>query len=123
MAASLRLRGSSAYLGRSHSRVLRLCVINLLDAIVKSFWSHGECTLNSQEEDFQALIRRVVEESGISQAQLARDAGLSYAALRAWIIGARTPRTESLIQLAAGLEGRSDALRGLAKQFRRAAEQ
>jgi transcriptional regulator with XRE-family HTH domain len=76
----------------------------------------------SSEDDFQALIRRVVEESGISQAQLARDAGLSYAALHAWIIGARTPRTESLVQLAEGLEGRSDALRALANQLRRAAD-
>jgi transcriptional regulator with XRE-family HTH domain len=80
------------------------------------------CTLSSQDEDFQALIRRVVEESGISQAQLARDAGLSYAALHAWIIGARSPRTESLIQLAGGLESRSDALRELAKQLRQSAQ-
>lgn len=63
----------------------------------------------------------MVEESGISQAQLARDAGLSYAALHAWIIGARSPRTESLIQLAEGLESRSDALREIAQQLRHAA--
>ena len=78
------------------------------------------CTLSGQDEDFQALIRRVVEESGISQAQLARDAGLSYAALHAWIIGARSPRSDSLLQLAEGLESRSDALRELAKELRRA---
>jgi transcriptional regulator with XRE-family HTH domain len=78
--------------------------------------------LSGHEEDFQALIRRVVEESGIPQAQLARDAGLSYAALHAWIIGARSPRSESLVQLAEGLERRSDALRELGKQLRRAAE-
>ncbi|WP_414676728.1 helix-turn-helix domain-containing protein [Longimicrobium sp.] len=64
----------------------------------------------------------MVEESGISQAQLARDAGLSYAALHAWIIGARSPRTDSLIQLAEGLESRSDALRKLAERLRRAAD-
>ncbi|HST61975.1 MAG TPA: helix-turn-helix transcriptional regulator [Longimicrobium sp.] len=74
------------------------------------------------DEDFYALIRRVVEESGISQAQLARDAGLSYAALHAWIIGARTPRMESLVQLAEGLESRSSELRKLADQLRRASE-
>ncbi|HEX6368524.1 MAG TPA: helix-turn-helix transcriptional regulator [Longimicrobium sp.] len=78
------------------------------------------CTLSNQGEDFQALIRRVVEESGISQAQLARDAGLSYAALHAWIIGARSPRSDSLLQLAGGLESRSDALRELAKELRQA---
>ena len=79
-----------------------------------------KCILSCPEEDFQALIRRVVEESGISQAQLARDAGLSYAALHAWIIGARSPRSDSLLQLAGGLESRSDALRELAKELRRA---
>lgn len=58
----------------------------------------------------------------MSQAQLARDAGLSYAALHAWIIGARSPRTESLVQLAQGLESRSGMLGELAKQLRRAAD-
>jgi len=47
---------------------------------------------------------------------------MSYAALHAWIIGARTPRTESLLQLADGLEARSDALRKLAEDLRRAAQ-
>jgi predicted transcriptional regulator len=83
--------------------------------------SVGRESLSSQNEDFQALIRCVVEESGVPQAQLARDAGLSYAALHAWIIGARSPRTESLVQLAEGLESRSDALLQLAKELRRAA--
>ena len=89
---------------------------------MSSFFGYRQrCTLSSQDEDFQALIRRVVEESGISQAQLARDAGLSYAALHAWIIGARSPRTDSLVQLAEGLESRSDVLRRLAEQLRQSA--
>jgi transcriptional regulator with XRE-family HTH domain len=62
------------------------------------------------------------EASRISQAQLARDAGLSYAALHAWITGIRSPRAGSLVQLAEGLESRADALRDLAAQLRRAAE-
>lgn len=56
------------------------------------------------------------------EAQLARDAGLSYAALHAWITGIRSPRAGSLVQLAEGLESRADALRELAAQLRRAAE-
>lgn len=77
--------------------------------------------LSDHSEELRALIRRVVEESSIPQAQLARDAGLSYATLRAWILGSRTPRPESLVQLAEGLESRADALRGLANELRRAA--
>ena len=98
-----------------------VCNLFYLTSFVKYFWSHPEGSLSSQGEDYQALVRRVVEESGISQAQLARDAGLSYAALHAWIIGARSPRVESLVQLAAGLESRSNALRELANQLRHAA--
>lgn len=62
-----------------------------------------------------------MDASGISQAQLARDAGLSYAALHAWITGIRSPRPGSLVQLAEGLESRSDALRELAMQLKQAA--
>jgi hypothetical protein len=58
----------------------------------------------------------------VAHAQLARDAGLSYAALHAWITGIRSPRAGSLVQLADGLESRSEALRQLAAQLRRAAE-
>ena len=80
-----------------------------------------EDELNDDLDEVRALIRRVVEESKIPQAQLARDAKLSYATLRAWILGSRTPRPESLVQLAEGLESRADALRGLANELRRAA--
>ncbi|HEX6041064.1 helix-turn-helix transcriptional regulator [Longimicrobium sp.] len=74
-----------------------------------------------REQDLQALVREIVDASGISQAQLARDAGLSYAALHAWITGIRSPRPGSLVQLAEGLESRSDALRELAMQLKQAA--
>nr|WP_276510407.1 helix-turn-helix transcriptional regulator [Longimicrobium terrae] len=78
--------------------------------------------MSKEEQDLQALVRDIVDASGISQAQLARDAGLSYAALHAWITGIRSPRPGSLVQLADGLESRSEALRQLAAQLRRAAE-
>lgn len=81
-----------------------------------------ETPLAKREQDLQALVRDIVDASGISQAQLARDAGLSYAALHAWITGIRSPRAGSLVQLAEGLESRADALRELAAQLRRAAE-
>lgn len=51
-----------------------------------------------------------------------RNAGMRYAALHPWIIGARTPRPDGLLQLADGLEARSDALRNLADELRGAAK-
>lgn len=77
--------------------------------------------LRDRSEELRALIRRVADESGLSQYQLARDAGLSYATLHAWIIGARAPRSESLLQLVEGLEARANELRRLAEKVRREA--
>lgn len=77
--------------------------------------------MNGDEEEIQALIRSVVEATGLPQAQIARDSGISYAALHAWVHGLRSPRTRSLLQLADGLESRSDTLRELAQQLRAAA--
>jgi transcriptional regulator with XRE-family HTH domain len=82
-----------------------------------------ESHLSEREQDLQALVRDIVDASGISQAQLARDAGLSYAALHAWITGIRSPRPRSLVQLAEGLESRSNTLQGLAAGLRSAAGQ
>ena len=79
--------------------------------------------MSSGEEELRALIRSVVDASGLPQVQLARDSGLSYAALNAWLTGLRSPRTRSLLQLADGLESRSDELRELARKLRTAAEQ
>jgi len=80
-----------------------------------------EDALTKEEQDLQTLVRDIVDASGISQAQLARDAGLSYAALHAWVTGIRSPRPGSLVQLAEGLESRSHALQELATQLRQAA--
>ena len=78
--------------------------------------------LEDRTEELRALVRRVVEDSRLSQQQIARDAGMSYAALHAWIIGTRTPRSDSLLQLAAGLELRADTLRKLATELRESTE-
>lgn len=88
---------------------------------MESGYDLRRCALEKHSEELRALIRRVVEESRLSQHQLARDAGMSYAALHAWIIGKRTPRPESLLQLADGLDSRAEALQKLARELRRAA--
>lgn len=69
-------------------------------------------------EELRRLIRRIVSESGVSQQQLARDAGLSYAAVHAWLVGARAPRPESLLQLIDGLEARANELQRLASSLK-----
>ncbi len=71
------------------------------------------------------LIAKVIEQSGIPRAQLARDADLSRASLNSWTAAgkaAREPQPESIQKLAAGLEHRAELLRELAEQLRRAAE-
>jgi transcriptional regulator with XRE-family HTH domain len=65
------------------------------------------------------VIRRVVNESGLTQAQLAEDAGLSYAGIRAWLKGEREPQTESRKKLAAGLRKRAARLEELAREVDR----
>lgn len=67
------------------------------------------------------LISRLVKESQVTRTQLAKDAGLSYAALHSWIVGAREPRPESLHQLAAGFKRRAEVLQGLAEELEKAA--
>jgi len=67
------------------------------------------------------MVRRVVEESGVSRATLARDAEVSYHAIHAWITGRRTPEPESLARLAAGLRRRAGRLEELAAELERAA--
>lgn len=69
----------------------------------------------------QTLAREAIQRSGLTKAQLARDAGLSEAALHAWIASQREPGPDSLDRLAAGLEGRAEELWRLAAGLRRAA--
>ncbi len=75
-------------------------------------------------EEVRMLVRRALEESGIGRSQIARDAGLSRAALNAWTAegrAARSPRRDSLHQLAAGFRNRADRLRELADELDAAA--
>lgn len=74
-------------------------------------------------EEVRMLIGRVIQQSGVSRAQLARDAELSSAALNAWTArgkASREPQPESLQKLAAGLDRRAEILRGLAEEVREA---
>ncbi len=68
------------------------------------------------------LVSKAVQDSQVTRTQLAKDAGLSYAALHAWIVGARRPRPESLHQLAAGFRRRADVLTEIATELEKAAE-
>lgn len=65
----------------------------------------------------RTMLRRIVDESGVPQAQLAEDAGVSYASIRSWLIGRRTPEPDSLRKLAAGLRARAEKLRDLADEI------
>lgn len=76
----------------------------------------------SSEPDSQvlrALIQRVLDEAPFSMRQLAEEAGISYDAIRSWAADRRTPRPESLMQLAAALERRGSRLHEIADEVRR----
>jgi hypothetical protein len=62
----------------------------------------------------QKIVREVIQESELPRTLLARDAELSRAALEAWVVGARTPQSESVEQLANGLMRRANQLQHLA---------
>lgn len=64
------------------------------------------------------MVAKKLKDSGLTRAQIARDAGLSVAAIDAWISGARTPTPESIEKLAVGLERRAGELSELAGQLR-----
>lgn len=67
------------------------------------------------------LVSTVIERSGYTRSQLAKDAGLSRAALNSWTAGRREPQPESLRQLAAGLRRRAGVLEALAGELEGAA--
>lgn len=71
--------------------------------------------------DLNELIRKVMAESGMNRAQIARASGLSESVLLAWTQGERTPRRTSLDRLASGLEHQARTLLGLAAELRTAA--
>jgi transcriptional regulator with XRE-family HTH domain len=72
-------------------------------------------------KETQTLAREAIQRSGLTKAQVARDAGLGQATLHAWIASQREPEPDSLDRLAAGLEGRAEELWRLAAGLRRAA--
>jgi transcriptional regulator with XRE-family HTH domain len=64
------------------------------------------------------IVQRVLDEAPFSMRKLAEDAGISYDAIRSWATDRRTPRVESLENLAAALERRATYLRELAEELR-----
>ena len=68
------------------------------------------------------MVKTALKNGPFSMRQLADEPGLSYAALRAWAAGVRTPEPESLQKIADGFEHRAEVLKELAEQLRRAAE-
>jgi transcriptional regulator with XRE-family HTH domain len=72
-------------------------------------------------DEVSILIQRILEEGPFSMKQLADEGGLSYDALRSWASSRRTPRPESLLQLAGELRRRGAHLQRLAAELERAA--
>jgi hypothetical protein len=71
-------------------------------------------------EEARMLVAKVIQESGMGRAQIARDSDLSVAALNAWTAkgrAARMPQPESVAKLAAGLRSRAAKLEALAAEL------
>ena len=64
-------------------------------------------------------VRDIIQESEIPQQVLADKAGLSYATLRSWITGRRSPTPESISKLADALDSHGLRLQQLAREVRR----
>jgi transcriptional regulator with XRE-family HTH domain len=73
----------------------------------------------AQSEKIAAVVREVIEESGLPRTLIAEDAHLSRATLITWLAGTRTPQPESVAQLANGLESRAQQLQSLVTKLRR----
>jgi transcriptional regulator with XRE-family HTH domain len=73
----------------------------------------------AQPERIAAVVREVIEESGLPRTLIAEDAHLSRATLITWLAGTRTPQLESVAQLANGLEARAKRLQTLVTELRR----
>lgn len=73
--------------------------------------------MSTDSEYIRPMLRRIVDESGLPQAVIADDAGLSYASIRSWLIGRRSPEPESLRKLAEGLRARAAKLEELADEL------
>ena len=62
-------------------------------------------------------VRTAIQDSGLTRAQIARDAGLSEDAIWSWEAERRTPAPESLDRLAAGLRHRAEELQRIAGEL------
>jgi transcriptional regulator with XRE-family HTH domain len=67
----------------------------------------------------QAVVREVIEESGLPRTLIAEDANVSRASIIAWLAGTRTPQPESVAQLADGLERRAKLIQSLVARLRK----
>ncbi|MFL5382084.1 MAG: helix-turn-helix domain-containing protein [Longimicrobiaceae bacterium] len=70
-------------------------------------------------EKIAAVVREVIEESGLPRTLIAEDAHLSRATLITWLAGTRSPQPESVALLADGLEKRAKQLEALVERLRR----
>jgi pilus assembly protein TadC len=69
------------------------------------------------------LMQRVLEEVPFSMRQLAEEAEVGYALVRAWSIGRRAPLPDAMQRVAQVLRNRGDRLRALADQVEEAARE
>jgi transcriptional regulator with XRE-family HTH domain len=67
-------------------------------------------------------MRALFERTGLSQHEIARLGGLSYATLHAWVNGRRNPSPESVRAIADGLDKRGSDLEQIAAELRRLAD-
>jgi transcriptional regulator with XRE-family HTH domain len=63
------------------------------------------------------LIQQVLREAPFSMRQLAEEAGVGYALVRAWRIGRRAPLPETLRDVAGALRKRGARLERLAEEL------
>ena len=73
-------------------------------------------TLVTEDKRLQD-IQRIIRKSGIPYSQIARDSGVSYATLNAWMHGRRAPRPETLDKVAAGFRARAAELERSAQEL------
>lgn len=78
--------------------------------------------MGPQEPEVAMLAKRVVEALTPELRSLADDVGVSYASVKYWKTGERTPAPENLSKLADIAEGRAEELLALTARLRRVAE-
>jgi transcriptional regulator with XRE-family HTH domain len=81
----------------------------------------GDLTQAVATDPRAQAARSAIEGAVCSRRDLARESGLSYAALRAWVTGRRRPEPASMIRLAEALDERAERCSRLARSLRDAA--